>query len=334
MIFISGGSGLVGSHIILELLKKGEQVLALKREKSDVSIVHKLAQAYKLDLNFDLLKWVVGDLSNYHVLADAMSLCDEVYHCAAKVSFHPKHRNSLYKYNVEGTANMVNAALQSGIKKFAHISSTAAIGAEKNTGLITEKTAFNEENPSNYSLTKRLAEMEVWRGAEEGLNVVIVNPCIIIGPGFWGKSSTSLFKQVANGLKFYPGGSNAVVSVDDVAKTTITLMEKNIFNDRFLVIGENLSFQKLFSIIAKHLDKKEPSIKLHYKTSLLAAKILGFLSAIFPLKLLFTEETVRSGFNKALYSNQKIKNILNLEFTSADDAIKKTAEIYRSSLLH
>ena len=177
------------------------------------------------------------------------------------VSFDARDRRQLIKANVQGTANIVNLALEHQVKKLVHISSIAALGRNKLVdGKITEDTRF-EENPYNslYSLTKYHAEMEVWRAKEEGLAVAILNPAIILGSGFWNTGSNGFFNHVWRQSPFYPTGINGFVDVRDVARFAIMQLEKNYPDTQYLLVAENRPYRWLLDEISKGLNKKAPS---------------------------------------------------------------------------
>ena len=231
MILVTGGTGLVGTHLLYDLVRSGKKVRALKRNSSDISSVKKVFSYYSSDVD-ELMKeieWVNADLLDVYTLLDVMEGVTDVYHCAAMVSFEPKHIDEMLRVNIEGTANMVNAALEKGIRKFCHISSIATVGRSEHGAVSTEET-FWKSSPdnSNYAISKYGAEREVWRAAEEGLNVVIVNPSLIIGAGNWQQSSSNMFSKAYKGIKFYTDGENGFVDVRDVASVAIKLMESKI----------------------------------------------------------------------------------------------------------
>ena len=200
MVFLTGGTGLLGSHLLIELLKRGKTVRALKRKTSSLANVKSIFSFYlgeKANDFFESINWVDGDINDITSLQSLMGSCDEVYHCAGYVSFYRKDFKKLMKINKEGTANLVNTSLELGVKKFSYVSSTAAIGRDKKGEEYTEKSKWltSSEN-SNYAVSKHSGEMEVWRGQEEGLNTSIVNPSVIIGAGDWEEGSLTIFKTV------------------------------------------------------------------------------------------------------------------------------------------
>lgn len=327
MNFVTGGTGLVGSHIILRLLQENQAILALKRPNSDTSILQKLANHYQLNVDFSQLKWLEGNLDNTTTLYAACAQATHVFHAAAMVSFQKKDREQLLNINYRGTRNLVNASIEKGVEEFVFLSSTAAVGNSGKTQL-TEKSEWKESESSNYGISKRMAELEVWRGSEEGLKTVIVNPSIIIGPGNWGKSSTSLFSTIDEGLSFYPPGTNGFVSVHDVVNAIWQLREQKIYNERFLLVAENKPFQWVFEQIAEQLHKKAPSVRAT-KPMLYAALFADRITSwILQKDQKITRETVASALRNTHYSNEKIKNRLGFSFTPLQQAIRETAAIY------
>ena len=326
MVFLTGGTGLLGSHLLIELLKRGKMVRALKRSSSSLSNVKNILSYYlgdKSDQLFGSIQWVDGDINDITTLQKAMNGCDEVYHCAGYVSFYRKDFNNLMKINKEGTANLVNISLVLGVKKFSYVSSTAAIGRDKKGIEYTENSKWvtSSEN-SNYAVSKYSGEMEVWRGQEEGLNTSIVNPCVILGAGGWDEGSLTLFKNVNKGLKFYTEGVNAFVDARDVAYCMTELMEQNKFNDRFLITSENVSFKDLFYNIADELEKKRPSIKVTHFLAGVAWRIESIKSGLFGIKPKITKETTRSAMSISNYSNKKIAKELGHKFIPIKESVK------------
>jgi dihydroflavonol-4-reductase len=257
-----------------------------------------------------------------------MQGCSVVYHCAALVSFRRRDFRKLVKLNKEGTANVVNVCLGAGIDHLCYVSSTAAIGrsATKTVYDETNKWITAPEN-SGYAISKYSAENEVWRGVEEGLNAVIVNPSVILGPGNWNESSLSIFKVVKKGLKFYTPGMNAFVDARDVAFALAELSEKRIFNDRFLVIAENLKYKDLFEKIAKAFGVKGPSVEAKPWMAALAWRLEAFLS-LFGKKQNITRETARSSMSTTQYSNEKIKARIGMKFYAMDDTVENAVKFF------
>ena len=331
MILVTGGTGLVGSHLLKQLIKGEESIRAIYRDEKSLSKIKHFFILFNISWN-DVLKkveWVQSDLLNPAVLEDAFIGVDYVYHCAAMVSFNKIDKKQMLKVNIEGTSNVVNLSLDYNVKKLCYVSSTAAIGNTTNGDDRTEKNDWqNDGTFSNYSISKYFAEMEVWRGSEEGLDVVVVNPSIIIGAGDWNSSSSNLFLKVWKGLRFYTLGINGFVYVNDVVKAMIELMNSDIKNERYLVIAENLTFQTLFNYISEFLNKPYPSVLVKKWMTSVIYRVESIKSFLFKLDPLVTKESAESAMRITKYSNQKIKKDLKFEFTPIKTAVKETAALF------
>jgi dihydroflavonol-4-reductase len=326
MNFVTGGTGLLGAHLLVELTKRGKKIKALKRPSSDLSDVHKIFAHFFGETaaqRFAQITWLDGDILDLVSLEEGMKDCNTVYHVAGLVSFKKRDFKRLMKVNKEGTANVVNTALALGIKEFAHVSSTAAIGRSAAKELYNETNKWvTARDNSNYAVSKYSAENEVWRGEQEGLNVIIVNPSVILGAGNWNDSSLSIFKAVKNGLKFYTSGINAFVDARDVAYILCELTDRKIYNERFLTISENVPFKTLFTLIAERMNVKPPHIAVKPWMAGLAWRIEGLLNFFFGRKQNITKETARSSMSIAKYENAKIKEALNgYEFISIKQSV-------------
>lgn len=337
MVFITGGTGLLGTHFLLELLTRGKQVRALKRAYSDLDQVKSVFEFYlkeKAESEFNKIEWVDGDVTDVTSLENGIRGCSEVYHCAAIVSFAKKDFNRMWKINKVGTENVVNVCLALGVETLCHVSSTAAIGKAEGVELNTETNKW-KKNPShsNYAVTKHSSEMEVFRGAEEGLNVVIINPSVILGPGNWYESSLTIFKVVNKGLKFYTPGMNAFVDARDVATVGVELVDRKIFNERFLVISENVYFKDLFDTIAKSLGVKPPTILAKPWMTAIVWRVQALRRFLFGIKQSVTKESARSAMGITKYSNQKIKEKLNFEFIPVEDSVANAVNYFKNRYL-
>lgn len=333
MIFITGCTGLLGSHLVAELVNVKSQchsqIKLLCRENSDLSLFHKVLKRYSIDEMPDFIEFVYGDILDYDILESAMQDADEVYHCAAVVSFDPTDKNSLMRVNVEGTKNMVNAALNCGVKKFCHVSSIAALGRALEGETIDEESPWtHSKNNSVYSNSKHQGEMEVWRGIAEGLNATIVNPSLILGAGKWDSGSCELFNTVAKGFPFYTTGINGFVDVKDVARAMIMLMENNKFGQRYCLNGTLISYRDLFSMMANNFNVKAPYIKVGTTLSEVAWRVFWLIGKIKGKKPLITKETARTSTRKYSYSSAKIINELNFKFTPIKETVREVCELY------
>jgi dihydroflavonol-4-reductase len=319
-ILVTGGTGLLGSHLIKMLVDKGFQVKAIYRD-----VIPKFSNAVKID-------WIKADILDVMDLAEAMKNIDHVYHCAAKVSFNSKHKFSLFQTNVEGTANIVNACLDAGVKKLLFVSSVAALGKSKESGLINETVNWSDDAvKSEYGKSKYLAEMEVWRGIGEGLNAVIINPSTILGLGNWDQSSTAIFKSVYKEFPWFTEGVNGFVEVEDVVKAMILLMQTDIVSQRFIVSAVNISYKDLFDLIAKNFDKKLPSKKVTPFIASVVTKLevlKGMLSGKEPL---LTKETAHTALSKVYFDNTKLLKALPLfSYSPIEESVKRICKELKS----
>ena len=329
MIFVTGGTGLVGSHLLFDLLSSGEKVKALKRPQSDILNVRKVFGYYSAnaEMLFNKIEWCEGDLTDYDSLLDALDGIDKVYHCAAAVSFNACDKALLFSSNVEGTANMVNAALECKIKKLCYVSSVATLG--KNDKFITEETDW-KSSPENsaYSVSKYAAEREVWRASEEGLNVIVVNPSTIIGPGNWNNGSSALFKKAFDGISYYTDGVTGFIGVRDVCKLMIELTNSNYKNERFILNSENISYKEFFTYVNRCFGHSAPFIKITVFLSAIIWRIEKLKGFVSNKNRLITRETASLANKKSHYSNSKVTNLLTFQFTPIQSVIKEVCSIY------
>lgn len=334
MIFVTGATGLLGSHLLVELLKRDKVIRALKRSSSNLNDVKAVFDHFFGDRStamFNKIQWVEGDILDICSLDEGIRGCDTVYHCAALVSFVKRDWKRLMKINKEGTANVVNVCLDTKVKKLCYVSSTAAIGRSTTSSIYDETSKWkNSSENSNYAISKYSAENEVWRAHEEGLDVVIINPSVILGVGNWNESSLSIFKVVKKGLKFFTPGTNAFVDARDVAYIMAELVARNIVNERFLVISENVPFKDLFEKIAFEFGVKAPSIAVKKWMPGIAWRIEGLLAFLFGRKQNITKETAQSSMATHCYSNEKVKTALNFEFISIEESVKDAVTFFKA----
>ena len=329
MIVVTGGTGLVGAHLLYDLCQNHAKIRAIKRINSDLAQVKKTFAYYSTDFEnlFNKIEWVDADISDYFSLEEAFEGAEFVYHSAAMVSFKERDREIMQEINVQGTANVVNAALYRKVKKLCHVSSIAALGNPEVNEIATEETPWKDSDKrSAYSISKYKSELEVWRGIEEGLDAVIVNPSIILGPTKWNSGSAALFSHVYKGLKFYTLGTNGFVYVRDVSRAMIELMESNITAQRFTLNSEDVSYKTLLSLLAQNLGKPLPTIAVKPWMSELSWRLLRIYSLFTGKEPLITKSTAKSSRKISRLSNQKIKETLNFEFISVEEMIKITAQ--------
>lgn len=330
MILITGGSGLVGSHLIVELLKEGIQPKVLIRNEKSKDSIFKTLSLYsnKPDILFNSIHWVNGDINDRASLFDAFDDVEFVYHCAAKVSFEKGDYKNMLETNIRGTENIVDLCLEREIKKLVHVSSIAAIKGNNDSEIITEDSGWSEGHKLNYSYSKTKGELEVWRGITEGLNAVIVNPSVILGPGDWKSGSPRFFGTVNKGLKFYTRGVTGFVDVYDVVKIMILLMKSDIAGQRFIVNAENVSYELLFKYIAESLGVKAPSIYATPAMTNFAMYVDTLKSKLFFIKPLLTRDTARSAHSVKNYSSEKLLRSIDYKFTPLQQSIDHIAGIF------
>lgn len=336
MILVTGGTGLVGSHLLFKLVNNGASIRAIYRRPHKLEYVKNVFKYYTNDVDklYNKIEWIEANINDVPSLKVAFKDITHVYHCAAFISFEPNKYHELRKVNIKGTANIVNLCISNSIKKLCYISSIAAIGNEPHEDtLITEQTEWNPENDNSvYAITKYGAEMEVWRGTQEGVDAVVVNPGIILGPGFWkGGGSGSLFRQIHKGLTYYPKGTSAYIDVWDVVEIMVLLMTSQIKNERYILIAENLPFKIFQEKVAKSLHVK-PSKKEATPFLLSLAWRLDWLShKLFGNRRKLSKQLVKSISSKTVYDNSKLKRDLDFNFTPADESISKVSKYYLES---
>ncbi|MES2680013.1 MAG: NAD-dependent epimerase/dehydratase family protein [Bacteroidota bacterium] len=331
MNLVTGATGILGSHVLLELLKNGQPVVACKQNSSDLRRVEKLFAYYVPNHQelFAKIKWVDVDVRDIFSIDDALEGITTVYHCAGLVSFDKRDRQKLTEINEVGTANVVNACLGKKIQALCHVSS---IGAINNSDYILPlhedvfwKTSGRE---SHYAISKYNGEREVWRGIEEGLNAVIVNPGVILSPGFRNQSSSRIFDTCYRGNKFYTSGSTGYVAAADVAKIMVALITERKYRNRYILVEGNYKFRDVFSQI--HTQFKNPAPRVNVPRAALV--MAGFFESIIsffrgkPPRI--NKALINAAFNNQVFSNKKIRETLNYSFIPIDQTIGQICKSY------
>lgn len=333
MILVTGGTGLLGTYLLYELTRKGNKVRVLlrpgKKGYEPRNLFNCIPDANKQLV--DQIEWVEGDVLDTFSLHQAIQGVDYVYHCAALISFNPREMKSMLELNVEGTANVVNACLENDVKKLCHVSSIASLGQAEKSEVIEENAKWKTSGTnSGYAVSKYGGEREVWRGIEEGLNAVIVNPSVIIGAGCHKRATNQLFHSIRKFLPFYTSGVNGYVDVRDVAKAMILLMESSISGERYILNSENLSLREFFTKTAEILHKPIPHIAVNGNVMMVFAwfdELRGTLTGTRPL---LTRENVRAALSKSYYSSEKFTKTFNFTFRPVDESLKEAFKILES----
>ncbi len=322
MILLTGATGFLGSYLLEELVRAGYKVRAMRHRKQIPFRISEQAAAKA--------EWIDGDLLDVVGLEDLLRDCKTVIHAAGMVSFDRQDEKQLYQTNIEGTANLVNAALEYGVPEFVFISSVAALGKSEPGQPVNEKTPWEpglERSP--YAISKYFAEREVWRGMGEGLSTLILNPSTMLGYGDWDTTSNRLFRNAYDSFPWYTEGENGFVDVRDVARATVGLLESERRDERFLVSAENWSYKKLFMQMAKELGKKPPSRLAGPFLSGIAWRLEKIKSSFNGKKPLLTRETAAIARDKTAYDNRKLLEALpGFRYTSLEDSLHEASACY------
>lgn len=323
-ILVTGGTGLVGAHLLYALTKKGLCPIAIKRATSNIKSVKKIFSYYSDDSEtlFQQIQWKECDVLDIVKLDLIIKDVTYIYHAAALISFNNKLKDKMIEINATGTSNIIDLALKYDIQKICYVSSIATLGSNHNLP-INENCFWDWTNKSGYAISKYLAEMEVWRGFAEGLKGFIVNPSLIIGPGSWGSGIGTIIKKAKIGSPFYPPGSCGVIDVEDLVQIMILLMNSNVTNERFIINSEHMSYKTLMSIIAKKLNKKPPHIKLKrwimkffIFLDIIWSKLLGK-----PIEL--STDAVKYTTNEIILNSTKINNTVKYNYRNVYESLDK-----------
>lgn len=332
MILVTGGTGLVGAHLLYQLSLENDSIKAIHRKHSNLEAVKDVFSYYSEDFEklFQKIEWIEADISDVYSLEIAFGNVTQVYHSAALISFYEEDYRAMRKINIEGTANIVNFCIDKKVQKLCFVSSVAAVGKSLNGKPIDESTEWDiEKSNYGYAITKYGAEMEVWRASQEGIPVVIVNPGVILGPGFWTSGSGEIFNKIFKGFKFYTNGITGYVSVNDVVKSMMELMKSDIVNERFILVSENLPFKTVFSKIAESFGKEPPSIYANEFLSGIGWRLEKVKYWITKKRPLLTKQNAETIHSKRFYTSEKIEKALNFEFEPILKTIKEVCILYK-----
>jgi dihydroflavonol-4-reductase len=319
---VTGATGIIGSHVVLKLMQNNQPVIACKTKKSDTGKMKRLFSYYGAQTLFDKISWREMDVCDVFSIEEALEGINTVYHCAGYVSFNKKDRKKLFSINEGGTANMVTACLQKKIENLCHVSSIITINNSDYKSALTEDVFWKRNGrESDYALSKYNAEREVWRGMEEGLNALIVNPGVVLSPGFWNQSSSQLFARCYQGNAFYTSGKTGYISAKDAAAAMIALVEKRQFANRYILVEDNYTTKHILDTICKGFSKPGPGINAGY-AMMQFARFLDFTRSLFSGKdQVLTKDLINSALNQQEYSNAKLKRTINIDLTPVDREI-------------
>ncbi|NBC84289.1 MAG: NAD-dependent epimerase/dehydratase family protein [Bacteroidetes bacterium] len=332
MILVTGATGLVGSHLALELVKRGETVRGTYQHETSLKKVKETARLYGSEYleYYQQIDWVEAEITDYGGIYQAIENVNQVYHCAGMISFHPGDKRKLLEVNYRGTRNIVNACLEKKVDAFCMMSSIAALGKPNDEQWYTEESFWkNSKSKGGYGYSKYMGEMEVWRAISEGLNAVIVNPSVIIGAGHWNSGSGLLFSRIHKGLRYYTPGVTGYVDVHDVVNTSIKLMEQKAFGERYILNAQNLSFQEIFESIAHNLQKNSKLKRANYRLVRFICRLEWLKWKLTGIKPRITIQNLKSAFDKKYYANQKVCDQLDYRFLPIDASIERTAALFK-----
>lgn len=325
-VLVTGGTGFLGAYVLKNLVEKGIPARAIRRSvKTPFFIPEEITRQ---------IEWVEGDVLDTVLLQDAMQDVTAVIHSAAIVSFHSKDRHLMRQVNIEGTANVVNSAVENGVKRLVHVSSVAALGRKKIAEKVSENRKWEEHKHNTYyGITKHKAELEVWRGLAEGLEGVIVNPGTILGFGNWHQSSCAIFKNAYKEFPWYTKGINGFVGVEDAAEAIVQLLQSTISGKRFIINGANISFQCLFNLIADGFGKQKPHREATVFLGGIAWRLEALKSLLFGKKALLTRETARVAHSRTEFDNSALLGALpGFQYTPIETVIENACKKYLQAL--
>jgi len=331
MILVTGGTGLVGSHLLVRLVQENEPVKATYRTLESIEKTKKVFSYYTnttKDL-FTNIEWLQADITDVPSMMPAFKGVKKVYHCAAVISFDPADYRTMRKVNIHGTAIIANLAIDAKVEKLCFVSSIATIGDDPKKEFANEENDWggNEKN-NGYAITKYGAETEVWRASQEGVDVVIVNPGVILGSGFWDSGSGKMFTQIYKGFQFYSEGVTGFIGVKDVVGCMVQLMQSNCKNERFILVSENKSFKEVIFSIAEAFGKKKPTRCVQPWQASLLWRWEWLASKITSRKIRMSKYTAKTLFRKTYYSSEKCKKQLDVTFKSVEEVVKQVSKEY------
>ncbi|MBX2826830.1 MAG: NAD-dependent epimerase/dehydratase family protein [Flavobacteriaceae bacterium] len=334
MILVTGGTGMVGAHLLLRLTQEGQRVRATHRKNSNLSRVQEIFGYFTQDATslFHSIEWVEADVTDLPALEKAFQGIDHVYHCAAFISFKSKDYQKLKSINIHGTAHIVNLCLNRGVKYLCHVSSIATLGSPLDGETVTEESHWNPEEDNNvYAISKYGAEMHVWRGIQEGLKAVIVNPGVILGEGNWNSGSGRIFKKASKGMKFYTSGGTGFVDVTDVVDCMVALAKKEISNQRYVLVGHNATYEQLLKLLAESFSLPAPKIFMSKSKLKWLSRLDSILSLLPGRNRRLSKDAVDSLSSVTEFSSAKISEEIGCSFVHLEESIARVAKNYSSS---
>jgi len=307
-VLVTGATGFIGSVLTRQLVEEGADVRVFRRSTSSLDLLGSVS---------DRVEHAVGDLAQARRLHEAMQGVDRVYHVAALVSFDPGDQEALRRTNVDGTANVVNAALEANVSRLVHTSSMAAFGRAVDD-VIDETTEWQGGSArSMYARSKYAAELEVHRGIAEGLDAVIVNPSLVFGVGGREMNTRRIVDAVRGGwlIAVPPGGTN-VVDVRDVATGHRRAMAKGREGRRYFLGGENRSWMEIGGRLADAFGMDPPKYTVPSPLLRVGGAVAEIISKVAGGDPFLTRSTARTASHTYRYDNSRARSELGCRFRS------------------
>lgn len=328
MVFVTGATGLIGGYLLLELSKRGKQIKAMKRKNSSLDAVRKLFEEFSTMEKFNEIEWIETDLLDVPSLSDSLGEIKTIYHTAGCVGFDDRAREMIHKINVEGTENLINIAVSQNVQNFVYISSIAVLDKSPTENSISETSKWDgEKDHSEYAISKKKGEMTVWRGSQEGLKVLVVYPSVVVGSFDGKRASEKIFELAAKKKMFATEGITGYVDVRDVAFSMAELVEKEKWNQSFIITSENKSFVEIMDFLRNKWNLSQIAVLSENKLKIV--RFLSNFSRIFGGKYM-SKSSYEALIGKSVYSNEKIKNELGIEFISINESLDFHSNRYNS----
>lgn len=326
MVFVTGATGLIGSYLLMELAKKGESIRAMIRKNSSLKAVQNLFDLHSLSQEFQQIEWVEADLESIPKLIECLQGIETIYHTAAHVGFDDRFRRDIHKVNSEGTENLVNLAISEQVSNFVYVSSISVLDNSPNEKMITENSKWDPEKPhSEYAISKKKGEMNVWRGSQEGLNVLVVYPSVVIGSLDGQRASERIFKLAYHKNAFATEGKTGYVDVRDVARIMVELVEAQKWNQGYILNSGERSFVDIFNYLRTKKNLKP--IQAVSLSKLKLAKFFSLFSKFFGGPFM-SKASFQALTGNSTYSTEKVQSIIQRPFISIEEALNDHSEQY------
>jgi nucleoside-diphosphate-sugar epimerase len=314
MIAVTGATGLLGGVILEHLQTSGIHAIGISRQDTGKPLSR------------------TAPLDDPLALERAFEGVETIVHAAGLVSFNPRRRRELYATNVQGTANVVNAALRAGVRKIIHISSVASLPRPLQGDVITEAATWKDSKtnfPSYYGQTKYLAEIEIFRGGEEGLQVMTLNPSVILAPSASLRSSARVFEYVLKEKWFYTNAWLNYVDARDVAAAVSAALQNFPTGERIILNGGSMPYIDFFKALGHRLKKRPPFVQVNHELIWVAAAAEELRAFLFRAEPIITRPMANSLRKKVLYNSQKSIKLINMEYRKFEDTVDWCCGFYR-----